>query len=520
MEDKIAKCALYHYEKALPGAKGKPNENEWTVYAVIVAAEENADPSSSRYWVVSCATGTKCSSFTPPMGISKDETGKFKTTILPDCHAEVLARRGLMYSLFQEIQQDVSNRENFEQYQNRLLEVYHTNEEGENASPSSIPYKYKLREGVSIHLYISDSPCGDASIYPVITSTADDRQNAEDNKHSKTELNFTGAKVIVSKETGVEATACGGNHQLLVQTSSSANDDSIVVAREDIQLLGKLRTKSGRSNLPAHLRSSCMSCSDKLVRWSVLGLQGTLLSRYIPIPIRLSSIVVSQDPRAVSLLEQKEALSRATQRRVASVMNHIKQHSESLLKGNPEWNVEEDIPTVHIVKPTFPRSKSMSDYHYQTNGNASGGAEGDGRVASSSATGGDISRKRKRQEPTSQGNCTKFSPCGVSLNWIQQPPTTTSISPKNPGDGIVELVIGARGIRQGKKPKTLADYQRLASRLCRHQFQCIVKTFEKTESDQQYSELKNSLCDPVLKSLRSTIFSGGPLAGWLTSSSL
>ena len=63
MQDKIAACALSHYESVLP-LKGKPKDTEWTVYAAIVAVEKQQQ-GEERFWVVSCATGTKCASFVP-----------------------------------------------------------------------------------------------------------------------------------------------------------------------------------------------------------------------------------------------------------------------------------------------------------------------------------------------------------------------------------------------------------------------------------------------------------------------
>ena len=58
------------------------------------------------------------------------------------------------------------------------------------------------------------------------------------------------------------------------------------------QLHASIRAKSGHSKLRAERRSFSMSCSDKLFRWIALGVQGTLLKRFIPTPIRFDSIVL------------------------------------------------------------------------------------------------------------------------------------------------------------------------------------------------------------------------------------
>jgi hypothetical protein len=170
--------------------------------------------------------------------------------------------------------------------------------------------RFQLRPDIQLHLYISDSPCGDASIYPIVAfNTMGDE---------KEEMLFAGAKVVVSEETRVDANACAGNHQLLEGRMAHT------VAREEIQVLGKLRTKLGRSHLPAHLSSSTrMSCSDKIVQWSVLGLQRGLLSKYVVAPIQLSSVVVSRDPRLggdnIPVKEQEKVLKLAIHSRSSPV---------------------------------------------------------------------------------------------------------------------------------------------------------------------------------------------------------
>jgi tRNA-specific adenosine deaminase 1 len=130
----VAECALKHYENNI--TKGKPkDETEWTVYAAIVAQRQ------ARLWVISAATGTKCT--------ARRQDG----FVLHDGHAEVLARRGLMRVLWLELREKLGNSWEYTRDESKdesLLE-----EENELK-------RFKLCSDIRLHLYISDSPCGDA----------------------------------------------------------------------------------------------------------------------------------------------------------------------------------------------------------------------------------------------------------------------------------------------------------------------------------------------------------------------
>lgn len=71
---------------------------------------------------------------------------------------------------------------------------------------------------------------------------------------------------------------------------------SIARGRDYYSLKGVLRTKPGRKDSPA---TTCLSCSDKIARWNVLGLQGSLLSHLLD-PIHIDSIVISDIPAEIS----------------------------------------------------------------------------------------------------------------------------------------------------------------------------------------------------------------------------
>ena len=74
-----------------------------------------------------------------------------------------------------------------------------------------------------------------------------------------------------------------------VEYPSLARDDT-ARGRDNYALFGILRTKPGRADSPPTL---CMSCSDKMACWNVLGFQGALASRLFK-PLFISSIIIGE----------------------------------------------------------------------------------------------------------------------------------------------------------------------------------------------------------------------------------
>ncbi|KAJ7374535.1 tRNA-specific adenosine deaminase 1 [Desmophyllum pertusum] len=139
--NKVAQLCCEHFNKL--SKKGKPQaQHEWTLLAAIVLIQQQDNngkclPECSMD-VVAMGTGSKC------IGRSKMSN---KGIILNDSHAEVIARRGFLRYLYQQLQ-------------------YAYKEE-----PSIFVYQEDinlctLKNGVSFHLYTSHTPCGDASIFP------------------------------------------------------------------------------------------------------------------------------------------------------------------------------------------------------------------------------------------------------------------------------------------------------------------------------------------------------------------
>ncbi|CBZ52134.1 conserved hypothetical protein [Neospora caninum Liverpool] len=70
-----------------------------------------------------------------------------------------------------------------------------------------------------------------------------------------------------------------------------------------VQKRGLLRFKPGRSDLPSHLRSLSLSCSDKIWSWNCLGWGGAVLSTCLTSPLFPFAITIGEPSVSLSALE-------------------------------------------------------------------------------------------------------------------------------------------------------------------------------------------------------------------------
>lgn len=515
MQHLIAKQAIDHYNNVLPANKGKPQPGkEWTCYAAIVATKRLSSSKSNEecasipepdetatmesvgiesIWVVSSATGSKCTCITnmpshlkslkfPSCKLDRSDDGiirhcneccdqQIRGMIVHDSHAEVLARRGLQKKLWDEIESHLKHLSDsrLTQVNNGLvpylddskclLKMVGDCNKGDSAAYQRIAFEVK--DDINLHLYISDSPCGDASIYSIDAKYDQSAKEACSTEISTSSLNFTGAKVILSPQI----------RQRQDSNNFFSQSATTMTAREKVQLTSVLRLKSSRSNIPEHLRTKSMSCSDKICKWMVLGLQGSgIMNLFIDEPIRLRMIVVSRDPRTVASTAAKRqntvdqinenqqhiALERALVRRARDVMERL-QAIEPLVKEFPRDAFGmSSLPTVHVVNQEFPAGKAVMEKR-----------ELDDRALAESII--PNQKKQKRQ----------FSSCGLSLTWQQ-----SSWSNKRLEDGEscmksskkrriskdegIEITVGAKGMKQGKNPREVTGFATSASNISRY----------------------------------------------------
>ncbi|XP_022672342.1 double-stranded RNA-specific editase 1-like isoform X2 [Varroa jacobsoni] len=236
LSDRIGTKMLDKFEEVM---RNRPDKKPWKVLAGLAMTRiscPDADPN-----ILCITTGTKCLS------------GKYlamEGSALFDCHGEILARRCFKFLLYQQLD---TYADPGADKTNLILE------------PDIVSGKLMLKPGIQLHLFISTSPCGDGRIFAPNEKACTELMDRNAGRASRGVL-----------RTKIE----GGEGTIPLPASFTVQTwDGIM---------------NGDQRLLTH------SCSDKLLRWNVLGLQGALLSHFVH-PIYLSSIVLGSMFHAVHM---------------------------------------------------------------------------------------------------------------------------------------------------------------------------------------------------------------------------
>ncbi|XP_053603717.1 tRNA-specific adenosine deaminase 1 [Plodia interpunctella] len=282
--DECAQYCLNLFEN-LPKS-GKPTENEWTVLSCVLQYDSNID----KLDVVSLGTGSKC------IGASKMSPSG---DILNDSHAEVIARRGFLLYVYDNIDKTLQNKNSiFIRECNRFM----------------------LKDNIHFIFFSSQLPCGDASIFPkseeeqygdILQNNKrkadNDESEIEEKRSTLSDIHRTGAKCLPQNEQ--DGRGCGVQYHLL----------------------GQVRTKPGRGD-----RTLSVSCSDKMAKWIHMGLQGRLLDLFLVEPIFITRFIFGS-----GVPYSEESLNRA------------------LLKRDPKQSViAKFVPEFVQTSVIFPHVKS------------------------------------------------------------------------------------------------------------------------------------------------------------------
>ncbi|KAJ1076859.1 hypothetical protein K5549_010177 [Capra hircus] len=232
--------------------------------------------------VVVLSSGTKCIS-----GEHINDQG----LVVNDCHAEILARRALVHFLYAQLELHLSKRR-----EDSERSIFERLKEG----------GFRLRDGILFHLYLSASPCGDARLHSPHERAAE----LSSSKHLARKFRGHLRTKIESGEGTVPVRGPG-----TVQTW-----DGVLLGEQLVT----------------------MSCTDKIARWNVLGLQGALLCHFIE-PVYLHSIVVGS-------LRHTGHLSRVMSHRTQDVgqLPASYRHNRPLLSGVSQAEVRQPGKAPHF----------------------------------------------------------------------------------------------------------------------------------------------------------------------------
>ena len=276
--------------RALPRT-GKPNPGEGAVLAAFaVSAPGPAAPpgpappgGGGPLRVVALGTGSKC------LG------GSLRARdLVSDSHAEVVARRALLRWVLGEVERGENER--------RRAPGAAFDSPLERAGTG----RWRMRPGFALHLYVSQTPCGDCSVLGAAQTT--------------------GAKII----SAVTAPPVAGE----VEKGPPA--------------AGRLRRKPGRGDA-----TLSMSCSDKIAKWCVLGLQGALLAGLLEGPLALASVTVAV-PEEGFVAPARAALRRALVTRLEGLAGM----DGARLAATPRLHVVRSPPEATGLVPGSRPSKS------------------------------------------------------------------------------------------------------------------------------------------------------------------
>ena len=264
----------------------KPQENQWTIISSIIMENNN------NYKIICFSNGTKS---LPNLNYKSREFQIF------DCHTEILTLRcfkffllnALIFHLDKTNGKKIFNKTEFELFDSykEFYDIFEFNEKSN---------KFKIKDSIKFHLYISENPCGECS-------------NIEYRNNNGQDIKLmTGGKT-------------------LEECLNLVDNNTINKFKETKQKIDyKFMTKSIRSDFKPNYLSYSLSCTDKIMLRNILGYQGKYLS-FILEPIYINNIIIN-----TSLTNTKENI------------NSFKECLNYNLRNNT-MDYQCKIPEIHFV---------------------------------------------------------------------------------------------------------------------------------------------------------------------------
>ncbi|CAB9525304.1 stranded RNA-specific editase B2 [Seminavis robusta] len=301
--DRIAQFCVQHFKQHIPSSFRE--EQKQTCLAAIVAFVEGNDNNSEELdngciYMLGMGVGTK---FLPnelldeeiKLDHSSCTTGNLVGGYgrrVRDCHAEVLAKRAFQRQILLTMLQDL----NLLPGSPDPLPILRRVQVDDNTKDVC----YGLRPGVSLHMYTSSAPCGNATLKKFATMTKEIfQENLADNEWPKTvhepilghSIPLGQFALLVKKERipppasksppSLESSEHNSNLQ-----KRKPPKDCPATQSTDWCPPGTSTVWSGQGTIH--------TCSDKICRWNCLGLQGSLLASLLEHPLKMATLTVGR----------------------------------------------------------------------------------------------------------------------------------------------------------------------------------------------------------------------------------
>jgi hypothetical protein len=351
--DRVAKLSVDHYKSTIKIENRPPQTCIATILAHCAATDQDGDDDSDNegtLWVLSMGVGTK---FLSESCLRQEVENESYGSRVRDMHAEVLARRAFRRQLTLEILNDLQEQEQKQRKgTNKIVNNDNitngkisrsilvrsdnnnnnnidgntdtdTDTDNNNSNNNNI-IRYKLRKGVTLHMYTSSAPCGNATLKKFCKMTKerfrDDLGPDEwpdlvherppghsiklgefalllkkdnDNNHSNNNNNNTSTSTTTTdftsekKRTRIEYKDDGDDNPEKQPPKRRAGKPWPANLSDEW-------TPPGTTIVGFRDKGSIHTCSDKICRWNYLGLQGSLLASLLEKPIYISTLTVGR----------------------------------------------------------------------------------------------------------------------------------------------------------------------------------------------------------------------------------
>ncbi len=325
--DRVAQVSIAHYRQLVPPSE-RPTQ---TCLATIVSHDRNGNLK-----VVGMGVGTK---FLSESVLYEEGRSHEYGRRLRDCHAEVLARRAFRRQLTLEMMTISSSPEIEFPTSDRILQ--------QSTIVGSTAIQYRLRSGITLHMYSSSSPCGNATLKKFSKMTKehfrDDLGPDEWPKEPHEPIHGSSIQLgqfslLLKKDGDAATTTCRNAGQTFDSKKSPTVKGKMWPAMMSDDWAPPGTTIVGMTH-----KGSIHTCSDKISRWNYLGLQGSLLSSLLEEPLYLSTMTVGR--KFTSCICRRAICCRMEEWQGAKKPRQLRDNEQSTTE-ELLWNVRQNHPAI------------------------------------------------------------------------------------------------------------------------------------------------------------------------------